>query len=243
MSYKFFIQDPPLNRVVLNFILTKDIKVNISKGNEIYEEIKEVYKEEPDLVLNPLNSQRFHLSSGGGLLFSDNEKRNLINIGQNYIEFVYSDYIKWEDLLPEFLNHFLKISNILELEEISKMKITYLNEFNFPKENFHLNEWFNLDLSTKYNWNIWPNDIFIGIVPYFEDNVKCVLRLKGIGEKKTNNLTFTLEVESIIKDAKVSFDEKNIKENMEIMHELTDKFFIELIKDTKTQINIGLNIN
>ena len=65
-----------------------------------------------------------------------------MEFGQDYLAFTFIDYIKWEKELPKILKVFEELNNIVDLPNINKIVLTYVDIFPILKEGFIYNKYF-----------------------------------------------------------------------------------------------------
>ena len=118
--------------------------------------------------------------------------------------------------------------------------MTYIDEFEFKKENFDFGKYFTLSIDPDKNWDISYDDFFLGIVPYQEqkEKTKLVFRLRTIAQNDENYL-YSLETSFMKKDSMIEFDGKLFPMQLDHAHDIIITYFIDfLTKDYQNELNL-----
>lgn len=237
-----FIREPPLKRVILEIYFSVDFGVTVRQASKIYENIKEVYDIEPNLVLIPPLGESFNFKLGA-LRYASSDKKRAIEFGKRFITFITTEYTRWANLKDEILNNILDFKEILGLSELDKIFITYQDEFVIKKEAFVLEDNFNIWIQNKSTWDIDYSDFSLGFVPYKdkENNNKIVFRIKS-REKSSEEFIFNVDTVFSSRDNPVQVIKEDIEHLLDKGHNLINSHFAELLYETKIQDRIGMKI-
>lgn len=232
-----YIRHPPLKRVILELNFTEDFQLKISDPSLIYEKIKKYFDIEPTLGLIPPKGRKFevHLST---LRYSSTDDKRILELGSNFIVFTFNeDYTGW-DTLRDIINSILNgIDEIIKFSSINNISLTYIDEFLLSKENFRINDYFNIIISNKIN--VLFDDFHLGIVPIEEENKKVVIRLKA--RKGTESQYFFI-LESVFIARNIGFrvGSSEFLSLLNHAHQNIEYVFIVLLLDKKIQEQIGM---
>ncbi len=237
-----YMSNPPLKRVVLDLQFKKEIVLTVSDASTIFDNIKDTFSEEPNLFLLPpiVPGDKIEMPMGP-LRYSDENNKRILEFSRSSIRFTFTEYNNWETLREQLLSIILPIKSIIKNEVISRVVLTYFNEFLLEVEDFVFEENFNINLSKPDSWDLKFNDIFIGIVPYEQENKKIVLRLRARGIKD-NKYIYTLETSLINRNEEILIEKSLLTSFFNEIHDLVELYFIQLIKDTNIQKIIGMSI-
>jgi len=237
-----FISNPPLKRVVLDLQFKKEIVLTVSDASIIFDNIKEIYPEEPNLFLLPpiVPGDKIEMPMGP-LRYSDENNKRILEFSRSSLRFTFTEYNNWETLRDQLLSIILTIKSIIKKKVFSRIVLTYYNEFLLEVEDFVFEENFNINLSKPESWDLKFHDIFLGIVPYEEGNKKVVLRLRARGVKEDKYI-YTLETSLINRNEEIMIERPLLTSFFNEIHDLVELYFIQLIKDTKIQKLIGMSI-
>lgn len=226
------IREVPLDRVKLRLIFSKDFNLNISKAGILSRELKDFYPREPNLVLLPLlkPGQEIDLPPMGTLRFS-NDVQNSIEFGKNFLIFIFTEYYDWNQLKNKILEIISRLIKSLDLKQIIQLEFTYIDKFILQREDFRFKDYFTLNFNIPENWDILPHDIFVGIVPYQEDNIKIILRLRNLNVKNKEELGFTLETVYIHRKAFINLEEGKLESILTNAHDWMEQYFIEFLTE------------
>lgn len=226
---KFF--NITLDQFVVNINFREDFKrLDLNDLTLISKEINEEYPIVPKFLLMPKPGETVNL---GPLRFEkkiSNEEINSLQIGRNFLIFIFQKYDAWNVELNKILKVIDKISKILDFSEISRIQLNYIDNFRFQIENFDFSRYFATPIEFTNKWEIKYNDFFLGIVPYEEVNQnkksKIVMRLRGVGIRD-NKYNFTLETVFIMRD--LNLETSILPSYLESAHEIIETHFIEFL--------------
>lgn len=220
-----------LNKFVININFNEDFKsLDVNDLAHVATEIKNEYPVAPKFLLMPKPGETVDL---GPLRFENKiseEKINSLQIGRNFLVFIFEKYDSWDVELSKILNVINNTKNILEFSEINRIQLNYIDNFSFPIENFNFSRYFAAPINFTNNWEIKYHDFFLGIVPYEEINQneksKVVMRLRGVGIQD-NNYKFTLETVFIMRN--LNLDVSILQSYLEKAHDIIETYFIEFL--------------
>jgi len=237
-----YIKNPPLQKVIIEFHFPNDFALKISDASKISEALEGKYNNEPNIFLLPqiTPGQEVKFPMGGNLRYSSNDNSKIINIGRNFLIFTFTKYENWELLSGQLIEILIKLHEALEIIDISKVKITYVDEFRIEKEDFKFIENFQIDIKLPGDWGLFFHDFYLGIVPFENDYKKMVLRLKGLGISEDNKYIFSLETLFISKNLEMKIEKEKITSYLNEAHELIEIYFIDLLNQTKLKEKIGM---
>ena len=142
----------------------------------------------------------------------DFEKLNFVNLGEDFVDFIFNKYEKWIRELPKIIHVYSALIEATEMPNISKIVLTYIDVFEISIDGFEYNNYFTFPIINKENnWDIKFHDLFLGFVPSedYEDEdeekpkIKTVLRLKSRGIKEEKYI-FRLESVGSIDNCSIS---------------------------------------
>jgi len=208
--------------------------IKLDKINPFAEAIEAFYPVKPKLGLL---KRRFTAIQLAPFTFWDENKKNRVEIGQDYLAFTFSDYLKWEKELLKVLKVFKALSEILEPPNISKIVLTYVDLFPIPRESFVYNKYFTMpNFDFEHEWIIKFHDANLGFVPYEEDfeegKRKVVLRFKS-NPQNHDDTNFNLRLETVGSVDKLSItpDPEILRSYLDDCHERIEDHFIIFLTD------------
>jgi len=169
--------------------------------------------------------------------FWDKNKKNRVEIGQDYLAFTFSDYLKWVKELPKVLKVFKALSEMLDLPKISKIVLTYVDIFPIPREPFIYSKYFTMpNFDFGHEWIIKFHDTNLGFVPFEEDfeggKKKIVLRFRSIPQNHDDiNYNFRLETVGSVDNFSMTPDPELLKSHLDDCHDRIEDHFINFLTD------------
>lgn len=232
-----YIRYPPLKRVILELNFTEDFQLKVSDTSFIYDKIKRDFEIEPTLGLIPPKGRKFelHLST---LRYSNEDNKRILEIGSNFIIFTFNkDYAGW-DTLRDIINNSLNgLDEVFKFSSIKNIFLTYIDDFLLSKEDFRIEDYFNIVISNKIE--VLFNDFHLGIVPIEKENRKGVIRLKARSGEE-NQYLFILESVFLGRNLGYKVGSSEFLSFLDQAHQNIEKFFIDLLLDKKIQEQIGM---
>jgi len=208
--------------------------ITLDKVYPFAEAIEEFYPTKPILGLLKRRFTEIQLAS---FTFWDKNKKNRVEIGQDYLVFTFSDYLKWEKELPKVLKVFKVLSEILELPDISKIVLTYVDIFSIPREPFIYNNYFTMpNFDFEHEWIIKFYDANFGFVPFEEEfdegKKKIVLRFRSIPQNHNEiNYNFRLETVGSVDNFSMTPDPEILQSHLDDCHDRIEDHFINFLTD------------
>jgi len=204
--------------------------IELDKIFPFAEAIEEYYPTRPILGLLKRRLTEIHLAP---FTFWDENKKNRVEIGQDYLAFTFSDYLKWERELPKVLKVVTALSDILELPNISKIVLTYVDIFPIPRKLFIYNKYFTMpNFDFEHEWKIKFYDVNLGFVPFEEGKKKIVLRFKSIPKNHTEiNYNFRLETVGSVDNFSMAPDPEILQSHLDDCHDRIEDYFINFLTD------------
>ncbi|MFW9972116.1 MAG: TIGR04255 family protein [Candidatus Odinarchaeota archaeon] len=196
--------------------------------------IEEFYPKKPILGLLKRHLTEIHLAP---FTFWDENDKNRVEIGQDFLVFTFSDYLKWEKELPKVMKVFKALSDIVELPNISKIVLTYVDIFPIPKESFIYNKYFTMpSFDFDHEWKIKFHDANLGFVPFEEDSEegkkKIVLRFRSIVNNHDEfNYNFRLETVGSFDNLRMPSNPEHLKSHLDECHDRIEDHFITFLTD------------
>ena len=210
--------------------------IELEKINPFAEAIQAYYPTKP---LLGLLKKRFTEINIAPLTFWDTNKKNRVELGQDYLLFTFSDYQEWGRELPKVLAVLSALGNILDLPKISKIVLTYIDIFTIPKEPFLYNKYFTMpNFNFEHEWNsaIKFYDTILGFVPFEDEPVsgkrKIVIRFKSIPQNHDEiNYNFRLETVGSVANTSIAPDPENLASHLNECHDRVEDYFINFLTD------------
>lgn len=214
-------------------ILTYEKLLPGIKLDKIYpfaEAIEEFYPEKPILGLLKRRLTAIQLAP---FTFWDENKKNRVEIGQDYLAFTFSDYLKWDKELLKVLKVFKALSVFLDLPNINRLVLTYVDIFPIPREPFIYNKFFTMpNFDFEHEWIIKFHDANLGFVPYEEEKRKIVLRFKSIPQNHDEtNFNFRLETVGRVDKLSIAPDPEILRSHLDDCHDRIEDHFIKFLTD------------
>ncbi len=208
--------------------------IKLDKVNPFAEAIQAYYPTKPLLGLLKSRFTEIHLAP---LTFWDTNKKNRVELGQDYLLFTFSDYSKWEKELSKVLEVFNALGDILDLPKISKIVLTYVDIFPIPKESFMYNNFFTMpNFNFEHEWDINFYDANLGFVPFEEESEegkrKVVIRFKSIPQNHNEiNYNFRLETVGSVDNTSIIQDPEILKSHLDDCHDRIEDYFVNFLTD------------
>ncbi len=226
-------------RTLDNFIINLTYErllpgIKLEKINPFAEAIQAYYPTKP---LLGLLKKRFTEINIAPLTFWDTNKRNRVELGQDYLLFTFSDYQEWVRELPKILTVLNALGKILDLPKISKIVLTYIDIFTIPKEAFLYNKFFTMpNFNFKHEWEIKFYDTILGFVPFEDDPIsgkrKIVIRFKSIPKNHDEvNYNFRLETVGSVANTSIGPDTEILESHLNECHDRIEDYFINFLTD------------
>ncbi len=237
---KHFI-DISLEKFIVAINYADDLKgIKLEEISPLGDEIGKHYSNKP--VLGLFKRRPTDLIQLGHLRFTDSNNKNYVNLGMDFLDFIFNEYDKWERELPKIIDVFSALINVTEVPDISKIVLTYIDKFEIPVDGFNYNDFFTFPIINNDEWDIIYENIFIGFVPHIDDfnegEIKVVIRIRSRGIKDEK---YIFGVETV-----GSFDNYNFSPNPEILtkileecHARIEDIFIRFLTD-EYRDDIGL---
>lgn len=236
------IKDIPLEKVVLRLEFSEDFDLTVGGAGILSQKLKEYFPREPNLVLLPILKvgQQIDLPPMGPLRFFD-ENQNAIEFGKNYVIFIFEEYDDWTSLLSKILTILSILIEILNLKQLQTLDLTYKDIFSIPKQDFRFKDYFTLNSNTPKTWDVLPHDMIIGIVPYQNNNIKIILRLRHAKGKTPDDYGFSFEAVYINRNALLDIKKADLNNVLTLAHDYLEQYFIELItEDFKERLGMEI---
>lgn len=235
--------DKTLETFIVSINYEKDLSgIDLEKISPLGNQIGHYYSNKPKLGL--IKRRPKELIRLGHLQFMDSDKLNYVNLGEDFIDFIFNKYEKWERELPKIIHVFEALKEATDVPNIAKIVLTYKDVFEIPKENFSYNDYFTFPIINNGDWNIKFHDIFIGFVPYEElsetEKEKIVLRLKSRGIKDDKYI-LSLETVGSVDNCSIIPNSDLLKKYLEESHDRIEDFFISFLSP-QYQAEKGLEI-
>jgi len=208
--------------------------IELEKVNPFAEAIQAYYPTKP---LLGLLKRRFTEINLAPLTFWDANKRNRVELGQDYLLFTFSDYQEWDRELPKVLKVLNALGVILDLPKISKIVLTYIDIFTIPKEPFTYNHFFTMpNFNFEHEWKIKFYDTILGFVPFEEDLVsgkrKIVIRFKSLPQNHGEvNYNFRLETVGSVANISIAPDPEFLNSHLNECHDRIEDYFINFLTE------------
>ncbi len=234
-----------LNSFIINLNYEKILPgIELEKINPFALAIKEFFPTKPILGLLKRRFTEIHLAP---FTFWDINKKNRVEIGQDYLVFNFSDYLKWKKELPKVLKVFEALNEILDLPNISKIVLTYVDIFPISKESFIYNKFFTMpNFNFEHEWIINFYDTNLGFVPFEEVSAerkeKIVLRFKSIPQNHDEvNYNFRLETVGSLDNFSMTPDSEILKSHLDDCHDRIEDHFINFLTE-EYRVNLELEV-
>lgn len=233
-----------LETFTVSLTYEKDIiGIKIDNITPLADKISKVYKNKP---LLGLLKRRFTEITLGHLRFYDEKKINYVEVGKDFLVFAFNNYSKWEKELPKILQVFDALNEYVELPNINKIVLTYIDIFNISLEDFQYNKYFSFPkFVNEFEWDIKFHDIYLGFVPYEEvshnEKKKIVLRLKS-GGIESEKFIFRLETVGSVDDFKMEPQSNLLKQYLDDCHDKIEDYFINfLTKEYREELELVID--
>ncbi len=235
--------DKTLETFTVSVNYEKDLSgIDLEKISPLGDKIGHYYPNKPKLGL--FKRRPTELIRLGHLQFMDSDKLNYVILGEDFIDFIFNKYEKWERELPKIIHVFEALNEATEVPNIAKIVLTYIDVFEIPIDNFSYNDYFTFPIINNEDWNIAFHDIFIGFVPYEEssetEKKKIVLRLKSRGIKDEKYI-LSLETVGSIDNCSILPQSDLLKKHLKECHDGIIDFFISFLSP-QYQTEKGLEI-
>ena len=206
--------------------------IEIDKIKPLSEKINKFYPDNPILGLLKRRPSQINI---GTLTFKDEKKINLVEIGQDFLSFIFNQYEKWETELSKIIHVFTALTESVKTPKIIKIVLTYTDIFQIPVEDFQYNDFFSVpNFDNDFGWGIKFHDIYLGFVPYEEDleseKRKITFRLRSRGIQN-NDHVFGLETVGSIDNFIMDPEPNKLKEHLDRCHEKIEDYFINFLTD------------
>ncbi|UYP48135.1 hypothetical protein NEF87_004420 [Candidatus Lokiarchaeum ossiferum] len=233
---------PRLDKFVLRISYNKIEEPTIQKVTKISEKLGDLGYPEPTtirLISSRVMEQQISFSP---LTFKSESKDNAILIYSDSILFEYNDkYTSWHEIFPKILQISQMIFNDLKIKDIIRISLDYIDIFTFDRENFRLNENFEMKLKHPNDYMIGFEDFIIGL--NFKTDIEgatSILRLRGVTPKNEDEYTIRLETHfNINENLKYPEEFESIKKNLDIAHQKLILLFKDFLTE-KTKSMVGL---
>jgi len=223
--------DPSLETFNVSINYERDLSgVELDKISPLGNKIGQYYPIKPKLGL--IKRRPIELIKLGYMQFMDSDKLNYVNLGEDFIDFVFNKYVKWDRELPKIIHVFEALNEATEIPNIAKIVLTYIDLFEIPIEDFSYNNYFTFPIINNEKWDIKFQDIFIGFVPYEEsseiDKKKVVLRLRSRGIKEEKYI-LSLETVGSIDNCSIESRSNILKNYLRECHDRIEDYFIDFL--------------
>jgi len=201
------------------------------------------YDKEPELILLPKPGGSFQLGLGP-LTFNDNNTKNKLQVGNNFLKIIIEKYEKWGTEYNKIKGIFQLLYPILEDITIKGFQIVCINNFNDirKEEEFLLNNIFTHFVESELK--IDYEDFHLGFVPHLlkrDDEIeKIVLKIRGIPPKDSDFFLFKLESLFFKRNLNVKFSDPKLLSNINYGHDFLNYLFVNSLSDSYRK-KIGLS--
>ncbi len=201
------------------------------------------YDEEPEFILLPKPGASFQLGLGP-LTFYDNNTKNKLLVGNNFLKIIIEKYEKWGTEYNKIKGIFQLLSPFLEDITIKDFQIACINSFDDirKEEEFLLNNFFTHFV--KSDLKIDYEDFHLGFVPHLlkrDDEIeKIVLKLRGVLPKDSDFFLFKLESLFFKRNLNVKFSDPKLLSNINYGHDFLNYLFVNSLSDSYRE-KIGLS--
>lgn len=230
-----------LETFIVSLSYQKDIiGVETDKITPLSNEIGNYYPNKPLLGLLKRRFTEVHL---GHLRFYDEEKKNFVDVGQDFLIFVFNKYSRWSKELSKIINVFNALCNYIEVPNIIKIVLTYLDVFKLPKNDFKFNDYFTFPIfNNGPEWDIKFYDLNIGFVPFEvkgeKEKKKTVIRIKS-RPQEADNFVFRLETVGSVDELIMPPEAPILKEYLDDCHDrIIDSFLTILTDQYKEELDL-----
>lgn len=225
------ITNPPLISFRVDFKFRRIENISISKMYEVDSFLKTHYHELPKINMISFPPEMKIPISINPIEYTSEDKESQLKLFANSIIFIYSEYSSWVEIKDNLFHILEKILDLLEIESIEEFRLEYTNQFEFKKESFHIEEYFNMYSQTPLSWDINYEDYHNGLNLKVDDNDKFIIRLRGIKPHEEGTLLFRLE-HIYLKKQKFKLAEKKILlDSLDKTHDITERFFLDIMTD------------
>lgn len=222
------------------FIISLTYQNNLPsiKLNKIYpfaEAIEDYYPIKPQLALLKRRFTEIRLAP---FTFWDENEKNRVEIGQDFLVFTFVDYLKWDRELVKILKVFNALREFLDLPNIIKIVITYVDIFPISREDFVYDEYFTIPkFNFGHDWNIKFHDTNLGFVPFEEEYDECkkkiVIRFKSIPKENNDDyFNFRLETVGSVDNFTMSPDPQILQNFLNDCHDRIEDYFVNFLTET-----------
>ncbi|MFW9872966.1 MAG: TIGR04255 family protein [Candidatus Thorarchaeota archaeon] len=213
---------------------TDILGIETDKITPLSNEIGKYYPIKPRLGLL---KRRFTEVQLGHLRFYDEDKKNFVDVGQDFLVFVFNKYTRWPKELNKTINVFKSLQNYVEIPKIVKIVLTYIDVFKIPKEVFKFNDYFTFPIFNNgpdFFSDIKFYDINIGFVPFDSkgenERKKIVIRIKS-RPQESDKYIFGLETVGSVDDLIMPSDASILKEYLDDCHDRIIDTFLTILTD------------
>lgn len=208
--------------------------IELDKIYPFAEAIEEFYPTRPKLGLLKRRFIEIHLAP---FTFWNQNKKNRVEIGQDYLLFTFSDYLKWDKELTKVLKVIKALNEFLELPNINKIVLTYVDIFLIPRKSFIYNKYFTMpNFDFEHEWKILFHDANLGFVPFEEkseeEKKKIVLRFRSNPQNHDDtNFKFRLETVGSVDIFSMAPDPESLQSLLDDCHDTIEDHFIDFLTD------------
>jgi uncharacterized protein (TIGR04255 family) len=233
------ITNPPLISFRIDFNFDKLEDITFSKMAEVENFLKNYYQQYSNFQIIEYPVQTGIPFPIGPIKFISKDNDRQLQLFANGIIFIYTRYTHWEDIKVDIVDILIKICELLEIKTIEEYRFEYIDEFNFIKEDFNLNEYFALNINFPQIWNINYTDFHTGINLNVKNSDKFIIRLRGLPPSQQDKYLFRLES---IYVKKITFrlnDRDTIIKNLDYIHDIIIDYFKNILTN-KLKSKLGV---
>jgi uncharacterized protein (TIGR04255 family) len=233
-----------LDSFIVSFNYEKDIiGIEANKVSPLSEEIGKVYPKMPFLGLL---KRRFTEVNLGYLRYLDEDEKNYVDVGSDFLVFIFKKYTRWTKELEKIIHVFKALKDYVEVLNITRIVLTYVDIFHIPTDEFVFNRYFTFPLfsveDSPFANDIKYHDINLGFVPNEynteKDKRKLVVRIKS-RPQEIDNYVFRLETVGSIDEFSMAPEISLIKEYLNYCHDrIIDTFLTILTSDYKEELDL-----
>lgn len=180
--------------------------------------------------------------------FWDENKKNRVEFGQDFLVFTFLEYSKWDRELPKVLSVFQALGENLDLPKISKIVMTYVDKFTILREGFQYNKYFTMpNFDFEHEWEIKFHDTNLGFVPFEESSEimkkKIVLRFKSLQPNHDEEF-FNFKLESVGSADEFSMEPQTdiLESHLNDCHDRIEEYFINfLTEEYRKELELEIN--
>lgn len=219
--------------------------IELEKVYPFAKSIEDVFPIKPKLGLL---KRRFSTIELVPFTFYNENKKNRVEFGQDFLVFIFQEYLKWEKELPKVLSVFQALGDNLDLPNISKIVMTYIDKFTILREGFQYNNYFTMpNFDFDHEWEIKFHDANLGFVPFEEpsENMKekVVLRFKSLQQNHDDEFfNFKLETVGSIDEFSMEPRTDKLESYLNDCHDRVEDYFINFLTEEYRK-SLELEIN